>query len=267
MKPGNTTPAKMRAIRTKVRVQQLAHGRGLPLPQYQTSGAAGVDLPAALELHETIILRPGARALVPTGLALEIPLGFEAQIRPRSGLAMRHGITVLNAPGTIDSDYRGEVKVLLINHGQDEFTITRGERIAQMVLAQVCQANLVNVVSLCDSERGSGGFGSTGTAASAIKSIGTAKAAGKAAASIRKTAGSGGKKTAPETARKSKSTRAKTKPAGTAKKRKPAQSKRRVAKPAKLSLAAKRESTTSSPPRKRKTVKKKVANRKGPPRK
>ncbi len=248
MKPGNTTPAKTRAIRTKVKVQQLAHGRGLPLPRYETPGASGVDLPAALGERETLKLRPGERALVPTGLALEIPPGFEAQIRPRSGLAMRHGITVLNTPGTIDSDYRGEVKVLLINHGQDEFTITRGERIAQLVLAQVCQANLVNVVNLSDSERGAGGFGSTGTAA---------KATGKARAT-----GTAGKKTAGKTAQKKQEARAKAKPASTASKGKSAQPRRRTAKPAKLSLAAKRKTSTSSPPRKRKTAKKKVASRK-----
>ncbi|MEJ2123410.1 MAG: dUTP diphosphatase [Alphaproteobacteria bacterium] len=145
-----------------VRVQILPHGEGLPLPEYQTAHAAGMDLMAALNQGESKALQPGDRALIPTGLVIELPAGFEAQVRPRSGLALKHGVTVLNSPGTIDADYRGEVKVLLINHGQDVFTIERGERIAQMVIKPVVQATLKAVAELNDSVRGSGGFGSTG---------------------------------------------------------------------------------------------------------
>ncbi|MGB0648430.1 MAG: dUTP diphosphatase [Bradymonadia bacterium] len=132
----------------------------LPLPTYQTTGAAGADLYAAIE--DSMSLDPGARALVPTGIALELPIGFEAQVRPRSGLALRHGVTTLNAPGTIDADYRGEVGVILVNHGQDAFVVNRGDRIAQLVVASVCQARFVDVSVLSDTERGSGGFGHTG---------------------------------------------------------------------------------------------------------
>jgi dUTP pyrophosphatase len=145
-----------------VRVQVLPHGEGLPLPEYQTAHAAGMDLRAALGEGETMSLPAGERALIPTGLIMELPAGFEAQVRPRSGLALKHGVTVLNSPGTIDADYRGEVKVLLINHGQDAYTIERGERIAQMVIQPVAQATLEVVAELNDSARGSGGFGSTG---------------------------------------------------------------------------------------------------------
>ncbi|MGB3337308.1 MAG: dUTP diphosphatase [Devosia sp.] len=140
----------------------LAHGVGLPLPHQQTAGAAGLDLAAALEPGEVVEIAPGAVAMIPTGLTIAIPLGYEAQVRPRSGLAARHGITVLNSPGTIDSDYRGEVKVLLINHGSAPFPVRRGERIAQMVVAPVSRVQLVEVEALDATERGEGGYGSTG---------------------------------------------------------------------------------------------------------
>jgi len=143
-----------------VEVLQLAHGKDLPLPAYETQGSAGMDLPAAVE--QDMVLAPGAHALVPTGLSIAMPLGSEVQVRPRSGLAARHGVTVLNSPGTIDSDYRGEIKVILINHGADPFRITRGMRIAQMVIAPVSRANWQLVTALQISDRGEDGFGSTG---------------------------------------------------------------------------------------------------------
>jgi dUTP pyrophosphatase len=143
-------------------VQRLPHGEGLELPAYQTAHAAGLDLLAAVAEDNPVTLTPGQRALIPTGLTIAVPPGFEAQVRPRSGLALKHGVTVLNAPGTVDADYRGEVGVLLVNHGDAAFTIRRGERIAQMVIAPVTQANLVVVESLSSTSRGSGGFGSTG---------------------------------------------------------------------------------------------------------
>jgi dUTP pyrophosphatase len=146
----------------KVEVKQLAHGEGLPLPAYQTADAAGMDLLAAVPDAAPLTLAPGKPALIPTGLIIALPKGYEAQVRPRSGLAVRHGVTVLNAPGTIDADYRGEVNVLLINHGEAPFTILRGERIAQMVIAPVVQVELVRVAALAATDRGSGGFGSTG---------------------------------------------------------------------------------------------------------
>ena len=146
-----------------LRVQRLPHARGLALPRYETSGAAGMDLMAALAEGETMLLQPGERALVPTGLAIALPDGFEAQVRPRSGLAAKNGVTVLNAPGTIDCDYRGEVKVILINLGQEAFAIERGTRIAQMVVAPVTQAGFTEVTALDETARGAGGFGSTGT--------------------------------------------------------------------------------------------------------
>lgn len=141
-------------------VRQLAHARGLPLPAHQSGGAAGLDLQAAVA--EPVVIERGARQLVPTGLVLELPAGFEAQVRPRSGLALNHGVTVLNAPGTIDSDYRGEISVLLINHGQSPFEVTRGARIAQLVIARVERAALEAAVDIAPSTRGAGGFGSTG---------------------------------------------------------------------------------------------------------
>ena len=149
---------------TRVRIMRLAHGEGLPLPAYQSDEAAGMDLLAAVDAAAPVVLAPGERELIPTGLVLEIPRGMEAQIRPRSGLALRHGITVLNSPGTIDSDYRGEVKVLLINLGEAPWEIQRGERIAQMVFQKVERAELVEVAVLKNTRRGAGGFGSTGIA-------------------------------------------------------------------------------------------------------
>jgi len=149
---------------------RLAHGRGLSLPAYQSDGAAGMDLSAAVREGAPLTLAPGARALVPTGLVLQLPRGFEAQVRPRSGLALRHGITVLNSPGTIDSDYRGELQVLLANLGSAPFAIARGERIAQLVVQRVEQARLIEVAGIAPTPRGAGGFGSTGTA---VKSLGS----------------------------------------------------------------------------------------------
>ncbi|WP_131115068.1 dUTP diphosphatase [Lichenihabitans psoromatis] len=152
-----------------VRVQRLPHAEGLELPAYQSGGAAGMDLVAALPDHVTMVLEPGARDLVPTGLSLAIPDGYEAQVRPRSGLALNHGVTVLNAPGTIDADYRGEVRVLLVNHGRDPFPIERGTRIAQLVFARVEQAVLVVAEDLGATHRGAGGFGSTGLLSTLFK--------------------------------------------------------------------------------------------------
>jgi len=146
----------------KVEVRQLPNGEGLALPAYQSELAAGLDLLAAVPENAPIILAPGKYTLVPTGLSIALPPGFEAQVRPRSGLAAKHGITVLNAPGTVDADYRGEIGVPLINHSDVPFTIRRGERIAQMVIASVVQAELVPVATLSTTTRGSGGFGSTG---------------------------------------------------------------------------------------------------------
>ena len=145
---------------TTLKLRLLPHHQGLPLPAYQSDGAAGMDLAAAID--QEIILTPGGRTLVPTGLAIELQPGYEAQIRPRSGLANKHGVTVLNSPGTIDSDYRGEIQVILINHGREAFTISRGMRVAQMVIAPVTQAQIVVSDSLSDSERGEGGFGHSG---------------------------------------------------------------------------------------------------------
>jgi len=146
----------------KIDIRQLPHGAGLALPAYQSAHAAGLDLLAAVPEAEPVVLMPGARALVPTGLTIALPTGYEAQVRPRSGLAAKHGVTVLNTPGTIDADYRGEIGVILINHGEAPFSIRRGERIAQMVIASVVRAELVPVDTLAATERGSGGFGSTG---------------------------------------------------------------------------------------------------------
>ncbi|MBU1539628.1 MAG: dUTP diphosphatase [Alphaproteobacteria bacterium] len=147
---------------TTVRVERLPHAEGLPLPAYETGGSAGMDLRAAVPDDAPLTLAPGARALVPTGLKIALEPGYEAQVRPRSGLALKHGLTCLNSPGTIDSDYRGEVGVILINHGQEPFIIRRGERIAQMVIARHEQAVLVEVGALDETVRGAGGFGSTG---------------------------------------------------------------------------------------------------------
>jgi dUTP pyrophosphatase len=145
-----------------VKVLRLPHSKDLPLPGYQSALAAGMDLLAAVPGNSPLTLAPGHRALVPTGLAIALPPGTEAQVRPRSGLAVKHGLTVLNAPGTIDADYRGELQVLLINHGTEPVAITRGMRIAQLVIAQVTQAALCEVDSLDETKRGGGGFGSTG---------------------------------------------------------------------------------------------------------
>jgi len=145
-----------------VEIQRLPHADGLTLPAYQSVHAAGLDLLAAVPEDKPLTMQPGQRALVPTGLMIAVPPGYEAQVRPRSGLALKHGVTVLNSPGTVDADYRGEVSVLLINHGEEPFTIRRGERIAQLVVAAVTQANLVAVASLSSTDRGNGGFGSTG---------------------------------------------------------------------------------------------------------
>jgi dUTP pyrophosphatase len=146
----------------KVDIRQLPHGEGLALPAYQSTDAAGLDLLAAVPQDAPLVLAPGKHAMVPTGLAIALPPGFEAQVRPRSGLAAKHGVTVLNSPGTIDADYRGEISVILINHGEAPFQIRRGERIAQMVIAPVVQALLVPAAVLPSTDRGSGGFGSTG---------------------------------------------------------------------------------------------------------
>lgn len=147
-----------------VQIKPLEHFGDLALPAFETALSAGADLRAALPADTPMTLAPSERTLVPTGFAMALPAGYEAQIRPRSGLAYKHGITCLNTPGTIDADYRGEVKVLLINHGSDSFTITRGERIAQMVIAPITQPEFIKVEALGDTARGEGGFGSTGTA-------------------------------------------------------------------------------------------------------
>ncbi len=151
----------MNAI-VKVDIRQLPHGEGLALPAYQSAHAAGLDLLAAVPEAAPMMLAPGKHALIPTALTIALPPGYEAQVRPRSGLAAKHGVTVLNAPGTVDADYRGEIGVLLINHGDAPFLIRRGERIAQMVIAPVTRAELVPATSLSATDRGSGGFGSTG---------------------------------------------------------------------------------------------------------
>ncbi|HEU4804519.1 MAG TPA: dUTP diphosphatase [Nitrobacter sp.] len=146
----------------KVEVQQLPHAEGLALPAYHSSQAAGLDLVAAIPEQTPLVLAAGQYAMVPTGLIIALPDGFEAQVRPRSGLAARHGVTVLNSPGTVDADYRGEINVLLINLGTQPFTIRRGDRIAQMIVAPVTRVELARAVSLSTTTRGSGGFGSTG---------------------------------------------------------------------------------------------------------
>ncbi len=147
---------------TTVRVERLPHAEGLALPAYETTGSAGMDLRAAVAEFEPVVLAPGERKLIPTGLKIALEPGYEAQVRPRSGLALKHGVTCLNSPGTIDSDYRGEVGVILINHGQIPFEIRRGERIAQLVIASYAQAVMAEVEALDETARGAGGFGSTG---------------------------------------------------------------------------------------------------------
>jgi dUTP pyrophosphatase len=150
------------SVTVKVDIQQLPHGKGLTLPAYQSAHAAGLDLIAAVPQDAPLTLAPGARALIPTGIAIALPEGHEGQVRPRSGLAAKHGLTVLNAPGTIDADYRGELQVLLINLGSEAVDITRGMRIAQLVVAPVAHAQLRELPALDQTERGKGGFGSTG---------------------------------------------------------------------------------------------------------
>lgn len=146
----------------KIEIKQLENFGDLQMPTYETDLAAGVDLRAAIDADAPLVLQPGARALVATGFAMALPPGYEAQIRPRSGLAYKHGISVVNSPGTVDADYRGEVKILLINHGTESFTVNRGERIAQMVVAPVTQALFEVVDTLSETARGAGGYGSTG---------------------------------------------------------------------------------------------------------
>ena len=148
---------------TELRIMRLAHGKDLALPSYQSALAAGLDLLAAVPADAPLIMAPGARALVPTGIALALPEGMEGQVRPRSGLAMRHGLTVLNSPGTIDADYRGEIQVALVNLGAESVSITRGMRIAQLVIAAVARISLCEVATLDETPRGRGGFGSTGS--------------------------------------------------------------------------------------------------------
>lgn len=168
MSGGKSKSAKVPAPRQPrdlvVGIVRLPHAEGLPLPAYQSAEAAGLDLVAAVSEAEPISLAPGEWRLVPTGLVLELPPGTEAQVRPRSGLAMKHGVTVLNSPGTIDSDYRGEIQVLLVNLGRETFVVRRGERIAQMVVAEVSRAQLRLERALTETARGAGGFGSTGVA-------------------------------------------------------------------------------------------------------
>ena len=150
------------APRPLIGLVRLPHGEGLQLPAYETTGSAGMDIRADLPEGQTLSIRPGKRALVPSGFVLEIPPGYEVQVRPRSGLALKHGVTCLNTPGTIDSDYRGEIQVLLINHGDERFVVERGMRIAQLVVAPVVQATVEERALASMTERGAGGFGSTG---------------------------------------------------------------------------------------------------------
>jgi dUTP pyrophosphatase len=149
-------------LQIRLDVMRLPHGADLPLPSYQSEGAAGLDLLAAVAADAPVIIGPGERALVPTGLAIALPAGTEGQVRPRSGLAARHGVTVLNAPGTIDADYRGEIQVILVNLGQEPFTVMRGTRIAQLIIAPVLQVTICETANLDETTRGVGGFGSTG---------------------------------------------------------------------------------------------------------
>jgi dUTP pyrophosphatase len=147
----------------EISLARLPHGDGLPLPHYQSALAAGLDLVAAVAADKPMVIAPGDRALVPTGIAISIPPGYEAQVRPRSGLALRHGVTVLNAPGTIDADYRGEIQIILVNLGRESFTVERGARVAQLVVAATMRATICEVASLDETTRGVRGFGSTGT--------------------------------------------------------------------------------------------------------
>jgi dUTP pyrophosphatase len=147
----------------EIALQRLPHSDGLPLPHYQSALAAGLDLIAAVASDAPIVIAPGERALIPTGIAIALPPGYEAQVRPRSGLALRHGVTVLNSPGTIDADYRGEIQVILVNLGRESFTVERGARVAQMVVAATMRVDVCEVPSLDETTRGVRGFGSTGT--------------------------------------------------------------------------------------------------------
>ncbi|MGD2024442.1 MAG: dUTP diphosphatase [Methyloceanibacter sp.] len=149
-------------MKPRLRILRLPHGEGLPLPEYQTEHAAGFDLVAAVRESEPVVLSAGTRGAVPTGLVFELPQGYEAQVRPRSGLALKHGVTVLNSPGTVDADYRGEVKVVLINLSDHAFRIARGDRIAQVVIAPVTAVEITEVSEVTETRRGEGGFGSTG---------------------------------------------------------------------------------------------------------
>jgi dUTP pyrophosphatase len=146
----------------QLQVLRLAHGADLPLPSYQSEGAAGLDLLAAVAADAPVVIAPGRRALIPTGLAIALPAGTEGQVRPRSGLAARHGVTVLNSPGTIDADYRGEIQVILVNLGQDSFIVTRGMRVAQLIIAPAMQVTICETANLNETTRGVAGFGSTG---------------------------------------------------------------------------------------------------------
>ena len=149
-------------MRVTVRVKRLPHGEGLPLPAYQSAHAAGLDVVAGVPEGEPMVLKSGERALIATGFALEVPIGYEAQVRPRSGLAIKHGVTLLNSPGTIDADYRGELMLIVINHGAEPFTIRRGDRIVQLVIAPVSRVEIAEAEDLGPTARGQGGFGSTG---------------------------------------------------------------------------------------------------------
>lgn len=146
-----------------LKIRLLDHAQGLTVPKYQSTAAAGMDLSAAIEVNTRVVLQPGERRLIPAGIAIELPQGMEAQVRPRSGLALKHGITVLNSPGTIDADYRGEISVVLINHGSEAFVVERYDRIAQLVIAPVVQLDILEVDELSTTERGAGGYGSTGS--------------------------------------------------------------------------------------------------------
>jgi dUTP pyrophosphatase len=158
-------------VSVELRIMRLPHGAGLPLPAYQTPLAAGVDLVAAVPAEAPVEIAPGARALIPTGIAIALPPGNEGQIRPRSGVALRYGVTVLNAPGTIDADYRGELQVILVNHGTQTYVIQRGMRIAQLVIAQIQQTKIVESNSLDSTERADGGFGSTGITSNTVDKL------------------------------------------------------------------------------------------------
>lgn len=151
-------------MKVDVRVNRLPHGADLPLPSYQSAMAAGLDLMAAIPADTPVVIAAGARAMIPTGICIALPQGTEGQVRPRSGLAARHGVTVLNAPGTVDADFRGEIQVILVNHGRDSFTVERGMRVAQLVIAATMQAIICEAASLDETTRGVGGFGSTGNA-------------------------------------------------------------------------------------------------------